>query len=240
MQAKSRSMIDRLDFYSNKFLGLPYQKNAQDEDQLFRFDAFDCVTYVNNVLALSFSNTQDEFLAHLLRLNYYDGVATFDKRFHFMSCDWNVENQKNQYVKDVTDVITNSLGETVYCTAKGDINKPAWFLKQNKPVPQQVSITPSVINYIPLSVLFSDDCLFSQIPHGSIVEIVRPNWDLTESIGTQLHVSHLGFVFRKENVLLFRHATSVAKLVVEVDFRDYLRDCLKSPTIKGINVQVVL
>ena len=84
-----------------------------------------------------------------------------------------------------------------------------------------------------------DQFVFSQISNGAIIEIVRPNWRLTEKIGTNLHVSHLGFVFTGiNNDIVFRHASSDKGKVVEVSLIDYLRNCLSSKTIQGINVLV--
>ena len=98
---------------------------------------------------------------------------------------------------------------------------------------------------MPLAVLFDAQqkanlYLFDQIPSGAIVEIVRPNWDLTQRIGTHLNVSHMGFVFRRNGQLLFRDASGLKQSVAETPLMDYLRQYLSSPTVKGINVHVVL
>ena len=69
--------------------------------------------------------------------------------------------------------------------------------------------------------------------------MVRPNWDLEATIGTRLDVSHLGFVIHTPVGIMFRHASSTQKRVVETSLLDYLHDCLDNPTIKGINIQLV-
>ena len=96
-----------------------------------------------------------------------------------------------------------------------------------------------------MSVLFDanhqpNEFLFHQIPHASIIEIVRPNWHLKDKIGTNLHVSHVGFAIRNSaGDLLFRHASSEHQKVEEVKLIDYLGRYCDSPTIKGINVQKI-
>jgi len=75
-----------------------------------------------------------------------------------------------------------------------------------------------------------------QIPDGSIIEIVRPNWDLTKEIGTHLHISHLGFAFRTHQGLVFRNASSTLHKVADVPLDQYLQEASKNPTIKGIMV----
>ena len=103
----------------------------------------------------------------------------------------------------------------------------------------------STIPYIPLSVLFDNAGqanmhLFKQIPNAGIIEIVRPNWDLTKQIGTHLNVSHLGFAIWINNVIFFREASSEHHQIIDVPLIDYLRAAQKSPTIKGINIQIAL
>lgn len=245
-------LTDRINYYSACFLGKPYVLGAQgegpdgefDQAPLCRFDAFDCVTHVNDVLALAMSAKQEDFIQNLLRINYYHADAKFENRFHFMSCDWNVQNQQNGIVKDITRQVCDPNGKSIALEAVGDIDKPGWYRFQEKPIPNNANIELARISYVPLTAMFDanknpDPFIFSQIPHTAIIEIVRPNWDLVDKIGTRLHVSHLGFaILNAKNELSFRHASSEQKAVVEVSLMNYLQGCLSSPTIKGINIQV--
>ena len=82
---------------------------------------------------------------------------------------------------------------------------------------------------------------FQQIPNAAIIEIVRPNWDLTKEIGTHLNVSHIGFAIWKNKTLYFRQASSIHHQVIDTPLTSYLYDALKnSETIKGINIQIAL
>ena len=252
----------RITHFSALFLGKPYLSGAQgegekgefDQSPVFRFDAFDCLTYVNNVLALALSENESDFLRKLLQINYYEGVAKYENRFHFMSIDWNPQNQNNTILIDITETV----GDVLY--AEGEIDKPGWFLKRTeqdiklkKPVSdaekkQLLSLLQAKsaqfkkemarVPYLPLKTALENQVL-QKIPHESIIEIVRPNWQLKEKIGTNLHISHLGFAIRRDNQLFFRHASSEKKQVVEVLLVDYLRNCLSSETIKGINIQKI-
>jgi hypothetical protein len=104
--------------------------------------------------------------------------------------------------------------------------------------------TASKVPYIPFTALFPENkpnlYLFSQIPNGAVIEIVRPNWDLRKQIGTFLDISHLGFAVWHKGVLYFRQASSQYGKVVDVPLIDYLKEALISLTIKGINVQIVV
>lgn len=254
-------LSDRIDYISQYFLGKPYIADPQgegidgeiDQAPLFRFDGFDCVTYVNTVLALSLSQNADTFQSNLLKINYYDSIPRFENRFHFMSLDWNPQNQKNNILRDITDNIFDENQKPIAMMAEGEIDKPNWFLKKADSetaeraaklqcYAAQFKKEFARIPYLPLTQLFDAaknpvEFIFNQLPRVSVIEIVRPNWNLVDKIGTNLHVSHIGFAIRKNNQLYFRHASSEKKCVVEILLFDYLKNYLNSQTIKGINVQ---
>lgn len=258
--------------YTQLWQGRPYLISAQgegsnakfDQSPLYRDDVFDCVTFVNNVLANVFSENVRARESQLLRLNYYDADPLYEKRFHFMSVDWNAQNQKNNVVRDITNKIVDQHNHSIALLSVGEIDKPNWFLKRTtQDIKLKISETekekllielhalskcvrkmPVALPYLPLSKLFSDqglpnEYLFQQIPHKSIIEIVRPNWNLRDKIGTELHVSHVGFAIRDKNQLLFRHASSEAGCVTEILLTEYLKKYLRSETVKGIHVQMV-
>lgn len=264
----------RAEIFSGVFLGKPYvlgalgegTKGHYDQRPLYRVDGFDCETYVDTVLALTFANHLDQFKQCMNQIRYCDGRPSYLSRNHFVSLDWNQNNQHKQFIKDITTTFHNQLNQPVALEAMAIINKPAWYNRKTmthlslnglsleeknkrllslKKAGQRLPALTSKIAYIPLSALFdasgnANMYLFNQIPHGAIIEIIRPNWDLTKEIGTHLHVSHLGLVFWKEKTLFFREASSKHQQVIEIPLIKYLRDALKSPTIKGINVQIIL
>ncbi len=259
------SIFDRIDFLAKYFLGKPYITNPQgegaqaefDSAPLYRFDGFDCVTYVNNILALALSHDLQSFQKNLLKINYYHSIPKYENRFHFMSVDWNPQNQKNKILRDITTAICDEKNKSIATFAEGDIDRPNWFLKKSENETHEraaylqhaaATVKKEFIRlpYLPLNKLFDHqknpcEFLFHQIPHGCIIEIVRPNWNLSEKIGTNLHVSHVGFAIRKPSgELLFRHASSEQKCVTEVLLSDYLKNALENPTIKGINVQIIM
>lgn len=264
----------RLETISALFLGKPYLLNALgegDEDifdqaPIYRFDAMDCETFVDTVLALAFATNEDHFERCIRKIRYLDGKVSFINRNHFTAIDWNQNNQRQSFLKDITSNIKNKENQPVSKVDVTVIDKPSWYqhldikairlqsgnqqlketrLKKLKALGSKLTKVESRLNYIPLSVMFDsngkpDLFLFNQIPNAAIVEIVRPNWDLKNKIGTNLNISHLGFVFWKNNVLYFREASTIDNKVIDVPLIDYLREALKSPTIGGINVQVVV
>lgn len=236
-----------------------------DQFPRYRTDAFDCDTYVNTVLALALANSLTDFQGCIKDLRYKDGQVSYINRNHFTSIDWNKNNQNRGILKDITLSIHDKNNKSAAIYALTPLNKPNWYAHKNSSTIRIYASTPELqeerlselkaksknlekttakLPYIPFSALFPNNkanlYLFSQIPDGAIIEIVRPNWDLRKQIGTYLDISHLGFAFWDKGVLYFSQASSNYGKVVKVPLIDYLQEALASPTIKGINVQIVL
>ena len=237
-----------------------------DEAPRYRTDAFDCETYVDTVLALALATDLVSFKQCIDQIRYAEGHVSYVTRNHFTSLDWNPNNQHQGFIKDITETIVNSKNKPIALQAQALINKTAWYahaslqqirlpraslneqtqqLSKLQRAGRQFNTQIATIPYLPLTHLFDSKgqavlSIFKQIPQGAIIEIIRPNWDLTASIGTHINVSHLGFAFWNKGVLFFRQASSLHHQVIDTPLIEYLHDMQKIPTIKGINIQVVL
>ncbi len=250
--------------YENNALGEGGQ-GAYDQGPLYRTDSFDCETYVDTVVAIALSENFNAFEKCIDQVRYANGQVNFIKRNHFTSLDWNPNNQKAGRIKDITNTLLDKNKQPVAKTSTTYINKPNWYkhltearirlphasdtkkteqLKKLQQAGQTLNAKTAHLPYIPLTALFDElgkpnHALFQQIPNGAIIEIVRPNWDLEDKIGTRLDISHMGFAFRENGKLYFRHASTITHQVSNMPLIEYLQDARKSPTIKGINIQVV-
>ncbi len=251
--------------YLNDALG-EGKKASFDEHPLYRTDAFDCMTYVSTVLALAESNNFTMFKKNMLRVQYYHGVPIFVNRLHFTDVDWNKVNTQNGFIEDITTSFKSEQGKSIAQIANAFINKPSWYKKMTtdrlyllKPLSSQeekkrlaelhslayqVKGENGSVPYLPLNILFNTDgkpnlFIFNQIPSGSIIEIVRPNWNLEKEIGTNLSISHLGFAIRTPEGLMFREASSLEHRVIDIPLTSYLKNYMDSATVKGINIHKV-
>ena len=226
-----------------------------DRSPLSRFDAFDCTTFVETVTALALSDSKDQFQTTLNRLRYKDGDVEFTSRNHFTDLDWIPNNVRAGFYRDVTE--SAAPGQTL--VARALIDKRAWYAKLPESRIQIPGLAETdrqklllqlhaeglryapeeaTVPYVPLTALYGPGggAIFDRIPSGSVVNIVRPNWNLVAAIGTHLNISHQGFAVRKNGVLYFLEASEVFGKVSMVPMADYLRAYLDSPTIKGINI----
>lgn len=262
----------RLEYFSAAFLGQPYLNGALgegidgefDQSPLYRSDAFDCMTYVSTVLALLNANDLQTFRQMIKRINYQEGLVSYKNRNHFTSIDWNPNNERQGFIKDITMTIHSQNNQSVAKIDSTYINKKAWYDKKTlsnikllSPLPiekqqqllarfrglsAEVSNQEAHIPYVPLAVLYDkqgqpNQFVFDQIPSGSIIEIIRSDW---KTDGTDLDVSHLGFALRMKDGLVYREASLTKSKVVDIPLAEYLRKYLNDRAFNGINIQLVL
>jgi hypothetical protein len=256
--------ISRLDKFSQIFLGLPYgdggplgegPEGRYDQDPLYRFDTFDCTTYVETIISLALSRSPREFEQQMDNIRFENGEVDYLKRNHFPSLQWIPHNIENGILKEINDLI---LPPSAQALATALIHLPNWLraIKINEiKVPlaseaQKQDLLNELraqaefhapiearLRYIPISTLLNNPKLLDRIPHGSLVNFVRPNWDIRHLIGTHMNVSHQGLLFRKGRVLVLRHASnSEDKKVSELPFIDYLSKFRNHPTLKGVHL----
>lgn len=269
------SLPQRIEAISQQLLNTPYQASptgdgaqAQfDQRPLWRLDAFDCMTYVESVLALSLAHTMENVDGQVRLIRYTQQPPSFFNRNHFVSLDWNPHQHRQHLLRDITLDIQDQVGKPLAKTAQARINKPDWYaaLKPETLQPKDkmsrrrrrrllkalhqhgttLHSQTASLNYLPLRELFDHDgqpieAIFSQIPSGTIIEIVRPNWDLRNLIGTHLLVSHMGFAIRTTDGLMLRHASSTAGKVIDQPLATYLQQYLdKKTTVGGIHLEQV-
>lgn len=258
---------ERLEKFGQLFMGLPYGVTGPlgegadapyDQDPLYRFDTFDCTTFVETMIALALSANESDFSYHMNHIRYEGGVVDYTLRNHFPSLDWVPNNVANGYLEEINEEIVSASEIKIASTI---IDKPAyynfmkvtdlrlydnttesekkarveqWHREGDKFSPQEARIS-----YIPINTLVNRPALLNKIAHGTIVNFVRPNWDTRDLQGTRMNVSHQGFLFIKNKKLILRHASSGDKFVVEVPFLDYLKKFYNHATLKGIHLMRV-
>ena len=250
LQLKDQSLMRSL---AALFLGVDYAAwpDGTDLESLddfkYDFNKLDCVTFVETVLSLAKTEPVSDYKEFtenventLKKIRYKNSKTCFVERNHFFSIDWIANNKA--FVEDITKSLTDSVK-----IAETEINRRGWVLKHKindgKQLPEHIQeklqIETSALPYIELGEVINNyDDFKKKLPSHAIVNIVRPNWNLKEKIGTNLNISHLGFVFyeQRTNKLSFYHASDVKLEVVKVELIDYLKKYQHSETIKGINV----
>ncbi|MBD5400647.1 DUF1460 domain-containing protein [bacterium] len=201
----------------DEYLGAKYildplgEASGYDPDPLIRFDAFDCTTFVETVLAGGDENK-------LTKIRYADGRVDWRMRNHFIETDWLQNNAT------LVQNVSSEYGTTSMRFVR--IDKRAWARVSHgmdiDTAPADVSIEyiayeniDSIKNKDPLIVLF----------------IVAPRDD--KKMATDIAVVHMGFLLPGGHVL--RHA-STGRGVVDDSFTQYLEMRKKMKNNIGISL----
>lgn len=250
---EARGISSRIEFYSQHFLSQrsPYLINPLGEGRdgefvkspLYRFDGFDCTTFVETVLALSIARTPEEFKKELNQIRYDKGYVSYEARNHFPSVDWIPNNSKAGLVEDITGIIAGARTRW----SQTWIEKDEWLRKKGpgfQKISRHFKKELGRIPYIAKEDLFRQPDLMERIPSGAIFHVVRPNWDLRKVIGTKLDVSHMGFLIRERGVLYMIHASNGMRDggddyqgVKKEPLIGYIeRVMMESPSMAGFNI----
>ncbi len=195
---------ERLLFFAQQFIEKPYVAHTLEkpkETLVVNFQAFDCATFVETVVALTLIQDSSfaSFQNQLQQLRYrYGKVNGYASRLHYFS-DWLVTNERKGYIQNITlscggqpynkDISYMSAHAQQY-PALADykslegIKMAEWDLKRVK------------LSYIPKNKLLSKE---SFIQTGDIIAI-------TSSVGG-LDIAHEGFAIRQNGRVYLLHAS---------------------------------
>lgn len=191
---------NRINLISARFLGRPYRENplggGPDEKELFTcsLEGFDCVTYIETVLALALSKNTEEFPSLLRKIRYANGRVEWQSRNHYM-VDWIKNNQARRRVINTTEG-TEATGKTRVLNVVGGLPaKTVTFSCYPKRRFKAIA---------------------DRIRTGDII--------LFASVKKHLDVFHTGFLIVSESEILLRHATRKRGAVVEQRLEEFLAE----------------
>lgn len=199
-QRRQLSFEDRIALGSWFFLSQPYANNplggGPQATERFRisFDRFDCVTYIEIVIALARSKTPAAFLRELRGLRYQGGRVDWSQRNHYM-IDWLASNRSRGAVKDITRG-----PDTVVKTRRLDI---------------VFGLAAKIVTF-----RFFPKRVFPRIKK----RIRTGDLILFVSTRRNLDVFHAGIAVRLDDRVLLRHAARSAGKVVEQDLATFLKE----------------
>ena len=205
--SKMKNTPEKIEFLSSCFLGVPYQEftltgsDTDPESLIINLRGVDCFTLLDYVEAMRHASTFDEFAEHLIKTRYRDGIISFSHRNHFFT-DWRDNNPDS--IKDVTDQIggprTIIVNKTLNRKEDG-----TFFLKG-------IRCFERAVSYIPSGLI--DEQVLDALRTGDYAGIF--------AAAPGLDVSHVGMIIRKSGPLIFRHASSENRKVLDEDFEKYI------------------
>ncbi len=194
-----RTVTSRIDVLSQRFLGYSYQPDpligSAEIAEVFTasLEGFDCVTYLETIVALACASSVDHFADLLRRIRYDQGRIEWDRRNHYTT-DWIRNNLREGILRRVPMRAVPTVSKIRILNVVRGL--PA-RRTQMKWVPKRA---------------------FARLePHletGDLIFFV--------STRKNLDVFHAGIIVRAGQKLLMRHASRSQAGVVEQELREFL------------------
>jgi hypothetical protein len=193
------SLAARLKFLSSRFLGLPYivgpliGSPSEPERFVVRFDGFDCVTYVETVLALALARNADEFATNLREIRYENGQVEWRRRLHYTS-DWAAYQIRRGLLREMSNLDGSVVRDKTLGFVRG------------------LPARPVSLRYYPKEQFAY---VSRWLTDGDLAYFLSTRRDLD--------VFHIGFVFREGDRLLIRHARHMRHRVLEQPLAEFVK-----------------
>jgi Protein of unknown function (DUF1460) len=195
-----RPLTSRIETLSRKFLGRPYKPNpligSADRAEVFAasLDGFDCVTFIETVLALAQASEVADFAGCLRKIRYEQGRIEWKRRNHYMT-RWIQNNTRERIVAPI------SLPAVPKLTKERVLNIVSGLEPQR-----------ARMKWVPKRALPRLE------PHLRTADLI-----FFVSTRKNLDVFHAGIIVRDGEKILMRHASRSQGGVVEQELREFLK-----------------
>lgn len=220
IDVRDQPLAARMIAISDLLLGKPYtldglgEGHGHDPDPLARYDAFDCIGFVEEALALALAGDPSHAAEVRNRLRYGAGPIDYAHRRHFMELQWLPGNVADGFVVDTTA----RYGATEHM--EREVTAETWkrWKKRSKfaLTDEELPTGTMRLDVMPLDVA---EAAVPSLPDGAIVLTVR------KDAGTPVWISHTGFVVRDaEGRVMQRNASRRSGMrVLDEDLAKYVR-----------------
>jgi Protein of unknown function (DUF1460) len=220
------------------FLGLPYEGGTlegPEEKLVCKLDAFDCYTFVENVLAISLtkhSKTKsfESYIDNLQKLRYRKGtIDGYGSRIHYFT-EWVKLAEQRKIVSDITPALGVKTNRVINFMSKNRKLYPSLSSNEkafNDILYMEKSLSKYQMYHIPKADFKSYE---SAIKSGDIVVFT--------STVAGLDVNHEGFAYRKNGKLYLMHASIDKKQVIisEETMGEYLMRIKKHAGVMVVRI----
>lgn len=195
----NRSAGDRIEFLSRQFLGNPYKTNpligSAEQPEVFvaATDGFDCVTYIETVLALARASNVREFTDGLRKIRYERGRVEWKRRNHYMT----------QWIRNNTRI--------------GAIRR----ISAKVPLRTKVRTLNGIPGLPPAHTCF--ECVPKPAIRRLTRHLKTGDLIFFASTRKHHDVFHCGLLIREGDRIRLRHASRSQKGVVEQDLHEFLK-----------------
>jgi hypothetical protein len=230
--AKPQTVTEKMNYYSQYFLGTPYAFTCVGDGEyalyepypLVNFDSTNCMAYCEHVLALSISDSWDNFFNNLQQIRYKNGMIGMRTRNHYTMGDWLPEN--NWLLEDVsrkvggshTKTVTRTISHTKFFQGKG--------ITDLRHVKQDYKMT---IDYIPKEAILD---VKGNLQNGDIGALIFAN-------KTDIFSAHMWMVMEVNGQIVIRESTTHGMTTFDTPYDAWAERVQESQRYIGISLMRV-
>jgi len=224
---ESLTITERMKYYSQLFLGMPYGLSCvgdgpyalYDTNPQLTFDTTNCMVYCEDVLALSISDNYENFFNNLQNIRYKDGVVGMKTRNHYTMADWLPEN--NWLLHDVVKKVAGDKAKTLTRT----ISHKKFFSKKGiedmRYVKEDRTLT---INYIPFDALMD---VKENFRDGDVLALLFKNLD-------NIFSAHMLMAYNTPDGKVIRESSLSKATVLDTPYDEWVSRFQNSKKYSGI------
>ena len=212
---KDMTITERINYYSAMFLGMPYNLTCTGDGPyalyetrpLVNFNKTNCMVYCEHVLALSISDSWDNFFNNLQQIRYKDGIIGMRTRNHYTMADWLPENSW------LLDDVSRNIGGQYTQTTTRTISHETFFT--NKGITDMRYVKPDreiTIDYVPKEDLLK---VKENVRPGDILALIFAN-------KTDIFSAHMLMVAKKNDRLYIRESSSSKMTTFDTPFDEWV------------------
>ena len=224
---RNLTITERINFYSEKFLGTPYNLRCVGDGPyallenwpLVNFKETNCMAYCEHVLALSISDSWDNFFNNLQHIRYKDGVIGMRTRNHYTMADWLPENAwllehvSRKVGGKYTREVTRTISHIKFFKQKG--------IKDLRYVKPDRTIT---LDYVPKEVLKK---VKKKVKPGDVLALIYAN-------KADIFSAHMLIVAQRDGQLVIRESSNSKMTTFETPYDEWAEKVRNSCRYIGV------
>lgn len=225
--AENLTVTERMTFYSKMFLGMPYGLTCvgdgpyalYDSQPQLTFDTTNCMVYCEDVLALSISDSYENFFNNLQQIRYKDGIVGMKTRNHYTMGDllpensWLLHDVAKEVAGSNAKTLTRTISHKKFFTGKG--------IEDMRYVKDDRIIT---INYIPFYAMMEAKKNFQ---NGDILALMFRNLD-------DIFSGHMLMAYNTPNGKVIRESSLSKATVLDTPYDEWVEQFKNSKKYIGI------
>ena len=228
----NKTITERMSLFSEYFLNMPYNlvcagdgPYALYEPQpLVNFEETNCMVFCEHVLALSISDSWDNFFNNLQQIRYKDGIIGMRTRNHYTMGDWLPEN--NWLLDDVSHKVAGEFTKKVTRT----ISHKKFF--ESKGISDLRYVKPDreiTIDYVPKEALAKVE---NNYKNGDVLALLFAN-------KSDIFSAHMLMVYKQDSKTIIRESSNSKMSTFDTLYLEWTKKIENSDRYIGIAVMRV-